>query len=72
MKLFTLLLLICPFALAFVEEGVISQVAENEIEELVSEEDRDLVRMTHPYTFEVDRSYDITFLRVNFDYLFIF
>ena len=44
MKLFTLLLLICPFAIALVEDGLVSQVTENEIAELVSEEDRDLVR----------------------------
>jgi hypothetical protein len=46
MKLFTVLLLIFPFAFALVEEGVISQVSENEVEELVSEEDRDLVRIS--------------------------
>lgn len=44
MKFFTLLLIICPFAIALVEDGMISQVTENEVAELASEEDRDLVR----------------------------
>jgi hypothetical protein len=44
MKLLTQLLLLCPFAIALVEDGLVSQITENEIVELFAEEDRGLVR----------------------------
>jgi hypothetical protein len=44
MKFLTLLLLIVPFAVALVEDGMIPQDVENMVEEVTSEENRDLVR----------------------------